>query len=145
MKKRDELLERYWKGETTLEEESQLREHFAENPPQDEVSLLFSFFHEEGKRKLDREVEVKRPVVRMVNMRSVLSIAASLLVVIASYFLLDPALTNGNTSGKVVEDPSEALEVTLNALSLLDIKMTEGQSTISESIKHFDKTNIIKS
>ena len=54
-------------------------------------------------------------------------------------------MTNGNKSGKVVEDPSEALEVTLNALSLLDIKMTEGQSTISESIKHFDKTNIIKS
>ena len=144
MKNRDELLERYWKGETSLEEEAQLRENFAANPAKDEVSLLFSFFHEEGQRKLHREVEVRK-TGRIVNMRSVLSIAASLLVVVASYFLLDPALTNGSSSAKVVEDPTEALEVTLNALSILDIKLTEGQSTISESIKHFDKTNIIKS
>ena len=74
-----------------------------------------------------------------------LSIAASLLVVVVSYFLLDPSLTNGSSSANVVEDPNEALEVTLDALSFLDIKLTESQSTITESIKHFDKTNIIKS
>jgi hypothetical protein len=144
MKNRDELLERYWKGETSLEEEAQLREYFAEKPAQDEVSLLFSFFHEEGKRKLEREVKVRK-LGRIVSMRSVLSIAASLLVVVASYFLLDPTLTNGNSSAKVVEDPNEALEVTLNALSILDGKLTKGQTTITEGIKHFDKTNIIKS
>lgn len=140
----DDILSRYWKAETTLEEEEILRRHFAAQPERQEHDVLFHFFNKERDRKLDKDLQF-RPKVVAFNFRYVLSIAASMLVIVASYFLLNPVYTTGSSNINQIEDPEQALEVTLEALSFLDQKLTKGEAVVMENIKLFDKTFIFKS
>ncbi|HMP30102.1 MAG TPA: hypothetical protein PKD85_10905, partial [Saprospiraceae bacterium] len=56
MKNIEELLEKYWNAETTIEEEKQLKAYFQSNDVDDQhkaYSTLFSYFDEESQLKSD--------------------------------------------------------------------------------------------
>ncbi|GHV59896.1 hypothetical protein FACS1894182_14630 [Bacteroidia bacterium] len=79
-----QLLERYWQGETSIEDEQCLRDFFAGSSVPDELKMYRPLFvwknnQQAIQAKLAEPVVLKRPVVRMYP---VLKIAASVLIVL---------------------------------------------------------------
>jgi hypothetical protein len=130
----NELLNRYWSGDTTLEEEQRLREYFSKNEVTDEwreTAALFRYFEENKKKSLsdisfDRRVQDKinpRPaqgrIVRMFYNAS--RIAAGVAVVmVATWFIRNEV--RKTTPPEVVDtydDPKLAFEETKKALMMI--------------------------
>ncbi len=129
-----ELLKRYWSGDSTLEEEQQLRDHFrnADVPEHlRETAALFRYFDETKKKSLtdvafDRTVieKIDRPpksgkVVSIVY--NAMRIAAGVAVVmVATWFIRNEV--RKSTPQEVVDtydDPKLAFEETKKALMMI--------------------------
>jgi hypothetical protein len=133
----DELLNRYWNCETSLEEEQQLREYFrGGNIPEQwkETATLFRYFDEHKKKTLndvsfDRTVleKVKAPkngkIVKLVQ--NSLRIAAGVAVLmIAIWFVRNEVRSTVATNGSgqvedTYDDPKLALEETKKAFLMI--------------------------
>ena len=137
----EQLIEKYWAAESTLDEERELKERLLHAGPGYEAEKsMFAFFDLQKTEVIKRDLRVERPA-RTINMRFVMSIAASLLIVVMSYFLVKPEAEPKNYT---VEDPEMALQVTLEALGLINSKLEKGETSILKNLKHFDKTLILK-
>jgi hypothetical protein len=133
----DELLNKYWNCESSLEEEQQLKEYFRgrEIPEQwKETAALFRYFEENKKKTLsdvsfDHQVmeKVKSPekgkVVKLVQ--NSLRIAAGIAVLmIAIWFVRNEIRTNtiaqnSNQVKDTYDDPKMALEETKKAFLMI--------------------------
>jgi len=129
----EELLNKYWNCETTLEEEKQLREYFAgNNIPErwNDTAALFHYFEENKKKSLNDlafEGQVMRNIhapkqsklVRLVY--NTMRIAAGLAVVlVAGWFIRNEVRTT--TPQAIVDtydDPKLAFEETKKALLMI--------------------------
>lgn len=130
----DQLLEKYWACETSLEEEKQLRDFFrgAVIPESmKEAAELFRFFEEEKVKSLNDNFEpavTKRllqrrggKVITMVSFTNIARIAAGILVVVvATYFIRQEVRKSyPKELQDTYTDPQIAFEETKKALMII--------------------------
>lgn len=136
----EELLEKYWNCETTLEEERLLRDYFRGQVPENlnEVANLFRYFESQQQKEIsspDFDAQVKqqirkhRPKGKVVNLAFALRIAAGLLVVVAAtYFVREEIRKSYPTDvADTYSDPQLALEETKKALLMLSKGFNKAQ------------------
>ena len=136
------LTEKYWAGETTLDEEQILREHYnAADEISSPESALFSFMKQEQAVTYTKTVQLPQARKNKWTTR-LLSIAAVGLVLMGSWYGLKQA--NKADNNVVIDDPELAMEITKEAFALLNGKMGKSKEIIRENIAHLDKTFIFK-
>lgn len=130
----NELLNKYWSCETTLEEEQQLREYFRERDiPEEwkELAVLFRYF-EENKKKSLSDISFDRRVMEKVHVPAKqgkmvkllfnsMRIAAGLAVVLVATWFIRTEVRK-STPQEVVDtydDPKLAFEETKKALMMI--------------------------
>jgi hypothetical protein len=126
------LLEKYWKCETTLEEEKILREYFKQPVVADalkESATLFRYFEQQRQRTLTdvsfegtlkKRMQPPESKIRSLVMSS-LRIAAGISVVVASVWLVRTQWQTSDATEitDTYDDPQKAFEETKRALQLI--------------------------
>lgn len=140
-----ELLDKYWKCETTLQEEEELRNfyNYCRQMPEElaEYRELFIFQEEERQvglgRDFDRKILASIHDNRFVGWRRWLQVAAILLLLIGeSQFFIDIKKTQKDTC----QTPEQALAEVRQALNFVALKMNRGQQLLEE---HMDEMKCI--
>ncbi|MBK8054458.1 MAG: hypothetical protein IPK35_14625 [Saprospiraceae bacterium] len=156
----DEVLNRYWEGETTLREEEMIKAYFksgnvAENHT--EYSDLFHYFDEQKNVTfpVNHNLPAKEAINTDVKETKIFSIRKILLAVAAVSVLVFSAVNvfqiiNDNSHKQQtaeiieIEDPDEALRVTREALALVSTKFRESQETVRKNMEPLEKAAIFK-
>ncbi len=153
------LLNKYWEGESSLEDEAQLKSYFGSNnvhPDHEDYKDLFVFFGEESglTSSLNLESGTKllnstTPVAKTISLtRRLMSVAAIGIVLFSAFWLYQSTEDNikGTNSAYVheVEDAEEALRITKDALAFLSVKFDKSSNTIHDNVKKIKAVNSIK-
>jgi hypothetical protein len=139
----EDILEKYFQGETTIAEENQLKEYFSSsNVAQhlEQYKPMFGYFSQVKQQKSTHEIPLQT------KKRNVawLSIAASVVVLlsIGTYFYV----SEKNTAPVVAQselgtydDPEEALKATQKALALLSNNVNVGIESV-QYIKEYEQS-----
>ena len=156
----DQLLEKYWEGETNLEEENVLKDYFTsgEIEKNHEVySTLFQFYTHEQKKVPIRTIQSNkthssRTFRKLFNQhRFGFGIAASLLLLFAVIVGMRLSLSDNNNFQDLNNytyidenyDVDEALALTTEALGFLTGKIQNGQATVSKNLNQVQKIDVI--
>jgi low affinity Fe/Cu permease len=130
-KKIEELLQKYWDCETSLEEEKQLQEYFRnENVPDQwkETATLFHYFEQQKNKSVNPQFDktilsqLKKPKGKVTNLvQTSLKIAAGVAVLIAAVFFVRQEIRKNDTIAMedTYDDPKKALEETKKALLMI--------------------------
>lgn len=155
----DHLLDKYWEGESSLEDEKILKQYFLSSDVAAEHEAfkeLFVFFDSESQIKYPTDsqtVENKSEStvkVRTLSIRKYMyAVAAVLVLAIGSIFVvknLNKDIQPKETYSQVqeIEDPEEALRVTKQALALLSKKLNSSTKTVKENMGSLEKASIFK-
>lgn len=156
-KKFNELISRYWEGESSLEEESQLRNYLkteegrSKHPKE---ATMFGFFAQQRDIKVSisefPEHKLEEPKVRSINsITYVRNIAAAVLLVFGGYFVWNnistpPESDQLASSWTEVEDPKEALKITREALAFLSNKVDKSERILKNNIAKLSVNKILK-
>ncbi len=153
-KKLNELLERYWACESSLEEEQQLHEYFRTNTVPEhlkETAALFHYFDASKKKsvddagfdeevltKLKTEAPKKGKMVRLVY--NSMRIAAGLAVVVAATWFIRTEIRKTTPQAMVdtYDDPKLAFEETKKALLMISKSFGRAE-TETKKIDMFNK------
>lgn len=146
--KMNELLEKYWQGETSLDEEKFIRTYFREGkvqPEHEKYKALFLFYEEE--RKIEQPVtERKLENVSRRKGNSWMRIAAILVTVIALGTVIvwnlvekQPFQGNDQWAKHEVQDPDEARQLAEEALVFLSVKLNKGEENMRNNLKTLNK------
>ena len=140
----EELLEKYWNAETTLEQEQELRAFFQSgNVPENlsEAAMLFRYFETEKSKKLnenfDADVTKKLQqrqggkIVQMTNWFRVARIAAGVVVMVAAVYLVGKQVRSGKDIPDTESDPQLAFEETKKALMMISKNFHKAQKEAS--------------
>ena len=143
LSKIEELLEKYFDGNSNEEEEQMLRTYFSqENIAEDLIQYraLFSYFADAKQIKNERELMLKSAENPKRNKGLILSIAASLFVAlgIGIFMFTNYKPTNDADLG-TFDDPKIALEETQKALSMLSKHVNTGYQSVGY-IEEFEIT-----
>ena len=114
----EQLIDKYWNGETTLEEERRVKEHFKNNPLLSRESEYFRFLKKARETRFDQKVKRR-------SKRAWLSAAATITVGLITAVLV---LQETKKDPFAIEDPEKALEETRRALMMIGSGLNEGQS-----------------
>lgn len=140
----EQLLEKYWSCETTLEEEKALREYFSREQIADglkESASLFQYFEQQRQQKisdvsfdttLTRKIQPAQGKMRSLLMSS-LRIAAGVSVVVASFWLVRTQMRD-DAPQEVTDtfnDPQKAFEETKKALQLISKNFGKAEKATS--------------
>jgi hypothetical protein len=159
-KERDDLLQKYWNCETSLEEEKQLREYFRGHDIPErlkETASVFRYF-EEAKKKSLNDVAFDGQVMRKVDPRqgqirrlvyNTMRIAAGLVVVIAATWFIRTEVRQTIPQELVdtYDDPELAFEETKKALLMISKgfgtaeKQTRKINLFNEAQEEIQRTN----
>jgi len=143
LNKIEDILEKYFQGETTIAEEKELKEYFSSpNVAQhlEQYKPMFGYFSQVKQQKSTQNIPLKT------KNRNVawLSIAASVVVLlsIGTYFYV----SEKNTAPVVAQselgtydDPEEALKATQKALALLSNNVNVGIESV-QYIKEYEQS-----
>jgi hypothetical protein len=146
------ILEKYWKGDTTLEEEKKLNEYFRRGEVAEEhkaYTPLFQYFEgvrEEGassSEKTLRKVISQSPRARRFRLIRNLTIAASFVLILTVGGILFSPDRNGGAIEDTYDDPELAYREFQNAIALLSSAMDKGtaQTMHISQMKHLDIVN----
>ncbi len=139
----DELKKRYWEGNTSLREEESLRQYYRDNNPTDDpLGALLDYYEQQKSITYDKEILPPKKSTRIFNLRVLMSIAATILLIMTAYWGLN--FQKQSPHKIVIEDPQVALELTKQTLALLNGKIDQSSKTIKHGISHLDKTLIFK-
>ncbi len=152
----NKLLEKYWNGETSLEEEKIIKKHFKEESAGkdiDNLGALFAFFEKEKNIKYNGDLLKSKPVVKeskvikMAFIRKIAVAASILLVLSVGTYVGNSYLTKNNTSyaKNEIKDPEKARKIAEDALAILASNYVKGEESMTKSIESFEKINIINS
>lgn len=146
----DEWLEKYWKGETSLEEEAQLRRYFQEQePPPHLRSVAALFQHYDTPPRLDAAFDEQlKPHLRdektVPMWPKLLRIAAVVTIFLAGAWWFTQVYNSPPTPAPVAvvqdtyEDPERAYEEAKQALLLVSSLMNEGTRHLTK-LEEFDE------
>jgi hypothetical protein len=139
----EDILEKYFQGETTIAEENQLKEYFSSsNVAQhlEQYKPMFGYFSQVKQQKSTQTIPLKT------KKRNVawLSIAASAVVLlgIGTYFYVsekDTAPVVAQSELGTYDDPEEALAATQKALALLSNNVNVGIESV-QYIKEYEQS-----
>ncbi|KAF2326149.1 MAG: hypothetical protein REI96_07555 [Flavobacterium nitrogenifigens] len=140
----EEILEKYFQGETSIAEENQLKEYFSSsNVAQhlEQYKPMFGYFSQAKEQKSTYEIPLQT------KKRNVawLSIAASAVVLlgIGTYFFVseknDTTAVASQTELGTYDDPEEALKATQKALALLSNNVNVGIESV-HYIKEYEQS-----
>jgi len=143
LNKIEDILEKYFQGETTIAEENQLKEYFSSpNVAQhlEQYKPMFGYFSQVKQQKSTQNIPLKT------KKRNVawISIAASVVILlsIGTYFYV----SEKNTAPVVAQselgtydDPEEALAATQKALALLSNNVNVGIESV-QYIKEYEQS-----
>lgn len=156
------LLEKYWDAETSIEEENELKHYFSGadvHPDHEEYADLFIYFKQvkESSISLEKAMakvndELKNSVggftsAKVMPMRKwALSIAASLIMIFGAISIWEnySKASTPSFASVEIENPDEALEVTLEALAYLGGKMKKGTTPVKEQMEKMKTQDIFK-
>ena len=154
----NDLLEKYWEGETTVEEENLIKSYFQKGDvaPEHQAFLpLFTFFNEQNNIHYtipDENIIAQKgrnstPVIGLPSSKKwIYAVAAVFGLITASWFLFRPSSDTTSTTAYVneIEDPEEAYRVTMKALAMVSGKLNKGTESISIGMVNVNKANIFK-
>ena len=135
-----ELLDKYWAAETTLVEEASLKEYYSQRASEgNSEGILFDYFAQEKERHSSRPIEIQKEPARIIPLirRAMVSVAAAVVLFVAVTTMM-PQTSNH----KVVDNPEQALEVTMTALGLLNGSIDRSEMAVKDGLSQFDKTRI---
>jgi len=153
----EELLQKYWNAETSLEEEQQLREFFnGEDVPQSlkETASLFRYFEMQKKvgvddssfsNNLKKKLKPAGKVIS-ISMMQLARIAAGLLVVVAATFFIRQEVRKAypDEPEDTYTDPKVAFEETKKALMMISKSFNKAQKEASKINVFNEATEIIQ-
>jgi hypothetical protein len=140
----NKLLEKYWKGETSIEEERLLKAHMQSDKVEQDLQSfqpMFQYFKEQKNQQLDKEVvaliKPKTAKVKLTTTKSnffyIRKIAAAILFIIIAGFAFQqfnqPTKEERMLSyweSKEIKDPKIAYQKTKAALLLVSTKLNNG-------------------
>lgn len=147
----DEWLEKYWRGETSREEEAQLRRYFDEQEPPPHlrsVAALFQYYAAPPRldAKFDEQLKPRLREEKAVPMwATLLKIAAVVALFLAGAWWLTQMDGNPTAPAPVAivsqdtyEDPERAYEEAKQALLLVSSLMNEGTQHLTK-LEEFDE------
>jgi len=134
----ENLKEKFWRAETTLEEESLLRNHSLNTDESDIESLYFQFLEEE--RSVSYRAVKRNGVVPMFR-KNITAIAAGLALVFASILVFNQIEHRGDSKVFIADSPEEALLITQTAFGLINDHITTGDQMVKTNLNQFDKIN----
>jgi hypothetical protein len=129
----ENILEKYFQGETTITEENQLKEYFSSSDVAqhlEQYKPIFGYLSQVKQQKSTQEIPLKT------KKRNVawLSIAASIVVLlgIGTYYFTGEKITSVTAQSELgtYDDPEEALKATQKALSLLSSNVNVGIESV---------------
>lgn len=130
------LMEKYWRGETSLKEEQEIREYYQTNPSLAAEGSYFRQLQERRELKMDAQAFKPRSMSGTWTM-----VAATIVGIIAAVLVFQDAKKQREY---VVDDPKEAYEITRNALLMVSSGLNEGQVYTSQIHKINKAEEIIK-
>ncbi len=153
------LLEKYFDGETSLEEEARLRDYFNGGKVEDDLKVyqpLFQHFSQEQEQALSDEFDGKlfqrmgSTEAKVVPMRTwpkqLLRIAAvGAVLIVAMVAIWKPNSSHSQTVAAVdwskyeVTNEQQAYEETLKALKLVSSKLKKGSNKATEEVEKIEK------
>lgn len=145
----DNIIEKYFTGESSIEEEQTLAQYVLSDSVSDNHKYLRELFqHFEAERSTQHSFEPdlsfvkdKKTKIRFL-IPKLLTIAASLLILIAvSFNWFGTTETMYKDKYTQLEDPEEALAITLEALGFLGKKFDEGTKSLKH-VKKLEKTAV---
>ncbi|GAB4244775.1 MAG: hypothetical protein Tsb0034_23110 [Ekhidna sp.] len=122
----DELLEKYWKGETTLEQEKVIKAHFKQNPALTGEGHYFRYLSNQKNQKFEAPKSLK------VKKKAWLSAAATVAVGLLTALLV---INDAKKDPFAIEDPEKAFQATKEALMMIGAELNQGQSHTMELTK----------
>lgn len=143
----NELLNKYWLCETTLEEEREIRRFFASDEVPVELQAYKAWFagvneeipvlDEQFDARILKQIHPKRHTLFHLGKRSYISIAASFaLIVSVSLFVFEKTdWTSDPSYTDTYQDPEEALKATQVALSFVSSEIHRGQKMVYNEMK----------
>lgn len=139
--KMEVLLEKYFEGETSIEEEKELKDYFSSSNVAEHLEQyrpLFGYFAEAKEQKLTNNVTLiskKRKVAW-------LSLAASVVVMfgIGTYTYFNTNAVKENKELGTYDNPKEALQATQKALAMLSNHVNVG----IESVQYIQMYEVTK-
>lgn len=148
----EQLLEKYWNCETSLEEEQQLRAHFRGEVPESmkEVADLFRYFDEQQKQQVEHsdfdavvkmKIKQQRPDGKVIKLfYNYGRIAAGLAVVVAATYFVRQEVRKAYPAEitDTYSDPRLALEETKKALLMISKSFNKAQKEVGK-IKVFNE------
>ena len=146
LNKIEDILEKYFQGETTIAEENQLKEYFSSsNVAQhlEQYKPMFGYFSQVKQQKSTQETPLPKSQNKKQNV-AWLSIAAAAVVLlsIGTYFYVSEKNTApvvAQTELGTYDDPEEALEATQKALALLSSNVNVGIESV-QYIKEYEQS-----
>lgn len=149
----DQLLEKYWNADSTIEEETMLKNYFVSDQvdsSHQQYAHLFQFFKDKSEIVSQKELSLTQEQVNKsqfkvigLNTRNLFKYAAVLVVLISGYAammnLMPSNSTNTIYAGKFTtldeeQDAQEAYEITMEALSFLSNKINTSESEIQKNL-----------
>ena len=149
----DELLEKYFDGISSIEEERALKSYFNSGDVSAEhkqFSSLFEYFSTAQAENLEKGIELdlnkkaKKSQLRILRNRMI-GVAAAMVIVISSVFIMRSNINNNEGMLSEAEriEAEDALETTMEALAMLGVQFNKGTESL-ENIKALRKTQILK-
>ncbi|MEP7267022.1 MAG: hypothetical protein ABI844_05300 [Saprospiraceae bacterium] len=151
------ILDKYWAGESTLQEEKIIYQYFEDGQVDEafkEVAPLFSYLKDERDIKIDLEEVVMRKIssshtsgkILKLNWQRAIAIAASLLLVLSlgvSTYKYQISKRTELMTMDTFQSPDEALAQTKAALAYLSARMNKGTEKVSESLNKAESLDIL--
>ena len=141
------LLDKYWEGETSIQEESELQSYFASSHIAEDLlpfQPLFAFYDKKKHVMMDRDVSIppanseNKAGGNVRSLRWMLQVAASVLILISLFFLKEKTEKAATKQELVLvdtyEDPELAYQEVKQALMFLSTKMNKGVKKTSNSL-----------
>ena len=154
------LLDKYWEGESSIEEESQLRSFFSgEDIPEDlkPYQPLFQFFQLEQDKNLNVDFDQRliqelksseKPPAKVRSLPYYLMRVAAVGILLISIYFVGQQWSDGsyNTVAETEEmTPEEVYAQTKEALLLVSAKLNKGTSVANDGMSKMNKaTRVIK-
>ncbi len=114
----NEFLEKYWNGETSLEEEKLIKAHFSANPALTNEGHYFRYLSKQN------QVKMEEPKSSAKAKRTWLSAAATITIGLITAVLV---FNDARKDPFAEEDPEKALQATREALLMIGAGLNEGQ------------------
>ena len=149
----DQLLEKYWNVETTLQEEKLLKEYFSSgniDASHQQHAHLFQYLKNESEIVSERKLELTEELVQegepkiiAFNFKKLMSMAAAFIFLIAAYFgltqMMTTTVTETSYTGKFTSldeerEAQEAYEITMEALAFMSSKIKTTETEIQKNL-----------